>query len=546
MKKIKGIFISLLICCFLFGFVSQAEEDERRVLFISSYSYAWDQVRAQMDGIREGLWDFVVLDYEFMDTKRVDTEEAIQLFYERLAYTLSVTEPYDAIILGDDAALKFALQYRDELFEGIPLFFEGVNDEGLALKAAEDPMITGVIERLSVEKNIELGLSIYPQAKRVVAILDDSITGEAERKRFYSYAEQYPRLEFGELNTSQLKPYSIRHELSKLDKDTILIYIVMTEDGDGKTYSSEKSIELITENAKVPVFRMVDGGIGDGIFGGNVVSMYKSGKRAAQMVMDMMRGVPVEDIKLETESPQVYRIDAEVMERYGISKDVLPKDTEFVNEKESFFDRNREAMIPGCILIAVLLVFSVWALVDNRRHRKLMKELEGARKIMESASQHDFLTGIPNRSKFMSDLNLLMEEKKPCTIFMIDIDDFKGINDTLGHTAGDEALVQLASRLKELETQILTPYRFAGDEFILILKSAQQKIVEKTAIQCLQVFEKQVVLAGNKAKICGSIGIASYPKDTENREELIIFADDAMYQVKKNGKNDFAFYQKKE
>lgn len=546
MKKVLISVFLMLIFWQGIDFISHAASEEGRVLFISSYSYAWDQVQIQIEGIRDGLGDDVVLDYEFMDTKRVDTEEALQLFHDGLAYRLSMVEPYDAVILGDDAALKFALEYQDELFAGIPIFFEGVNDEELAAKAAEDPLITGVLEKLSVEKNIELGLQINPDAKRVVAILDDSITGEAERKRFYKYAEQYPNLEFGEMNSSELRTFSLRYELGNVSSDTILIYVVMTEDADGRKYTNQQSIQLISECAKVPVLRMVDGGIGEGIFGGNVVSMYKSGEIAAQMAMKVMNGTPAEEIELVTDSPKVYRVDAAVMKRFGISEDRLPEDTEYINREESFFERNREVLIPGGILIGVLMVVLIWIFIDNQRRRALMKELESARKILESAAQHDFLTGIPNRNKFMSDINQLVEEKRPCTVLMIDIDDFKNINDTMGHTAGDDALIQVAARLKEMESQILTPYRYAGDEFILILKSNQGKIVEKTAYQCRQVFAKPFVLDGNKAKICGSIGVASYPQDTDNVEQLIIYADDAMYRVKKNGKNDFAYYHAKE
>lgn len=546
MKKVLISVFLMLIFWQGIDFISHAASEEGRVLFISSYSYAWDQVQIQIEGIRDGLEDDVVLDYEFMDTKRVDTEEALQLFHDGLAYRLSMVEPYDAVILGDDAALKFALEYQDELFAGIPIFFEGVNDEELAAKAAEDPLITGVLEKLSVEKNIELGLQINPDAKRVVAILDDSITGEAERKRFYKYAEQYPNLEFGEMNSSELRTFSLRYELGNVSSDTILIYVVMTEDADGRKYTNQQSIQLISECAKVPVLRMVDGGIGEGIFGGNVVSMYKSGEIAAQMAMKVMNGTPAEEIELVTDSPKVYRVDAAVMKRFGISEDRLPEDTEYINREESFFERNREVLIPGGILIGVLMVVLIWIFIDNQRRRALMKELESARKILESAAQHDFLTGIPNRNKFMSDINQLVEEKRPCTVLMIDIDDFKNINDTMGHTAGDDALIQVAARLKEMESQILTPYRYAGDEFILILKSNQGKIVEKTAYQCRQVFAKPFVLDGNKAKICGSIGVASYPQDTDNVEQLIIYADDAMYRVKKNGKNDFAYYHAKE
>ncbi len=533
----------LVISCFLiFGNTVHAVEEEKRVLFISSYSYAWEQVQLQIEGIKAGLDDDVVIDYEFMDTKRVDTEESKQMFYEGLAYRMSMVEPYDVVILGDDAALRFALKHQDDLFKGIPLIFEGVNDEELAAEASESPMITGVLERLSVEKNIELGLKINPDAKRVVAILDDSITGEAERKRFYKCAEKYPDLEFDEIDVSQSRNFNLRYTLGNLQEDTILIYIVMTEDAEGRKYTDKQAIDLIVESATVPILRMVDGGIGTGLLGGNVVSMRKSGEIAANMAMEVMDGTSVDTFELVTDSPQTYCVDALVMEKFGISDSVLPEGTEIVNKKSTFFERNKEAMVPGTFLIMILVVVIAWALLDNFKRRHLMGELEDARKIMESASQHDFLTGIPNRSKFMSDIERLVNEKKPCTVIMLDIDDFKKINDTLGHTAGDEALKQVASRLRDIDSQLLTPYRFAGDEFILILQSSQFKLVEKIAYQCRQVFTKPFMLDGKPAKVCGSIGIASYPKDSEDVEQLIICADDAMYQVKKNGKNDFAFY----
>ncbi len=536
-------FLLLLFSCFIiFGRTVHAAEGEKRVLFISSYSYAWEQVQLQIEGIKAGLDPDVVLDYEFMDTKRIDTEESMQMFYEGLAYRMSMVEPYDVVILGDDAALRFAMEHQEDLFAGIPLIFEGVNDEDLAAEAVARPMITGVLERLSVDKNIEFGLKINPGAKRVVAILDDTITGQAERKRYYSCAERFPQLEFDEINVSESRNFTLRYNLGNLQEDTILIYIVMTEDVEGRRYTDKQAISLITECATVPTLRMVDGGIGTGLLGGNVVSMRKSGEIAAKMAMDVMNGMSVDTFELVTDSAQTYCADALVMEKFGISMSVLPEGTEIINKKSNFFERNREAMVPGICLILILGAVVAWAMIDNFKRRHLMVELEDARKIMESASQHDFLTGIPNRSKFMDDIERLIGEKKPCTVIMLDIDDFKKINDTLGHTAGDEALKQVASRMRDIDSQLLTPYRFAGDEFILILQSNQFKLVEKIAYQCRQVFTSPFILDGKPAKVCGSIGIASYPKDAEDVENLIICADEAMYQVKKNGKNDFAFY----
>lgn len=543
-KKIGFLCVGLIYLMLLTNVVCvQAQASKKgRVLFISSYSYGWDTVQIQIEGIKAGIGQSVVLDYEFMDTKRVDDATSEQQFYEGLAYRMSKVEPYDVVILGDDAALLFAMKYREELFEGIPLVFEGVNDEELAMELSKDPLVTGILEKLSIEKNIELGLKLYPNANKVVAILDNSITGEAERKSFYKHAKLYPNLEFSEINTSELSTDEFRQSLNKVGEDCILIYIVMTEDADGRQYTNSEAIEMITANAKVPAFRMVEGGIGEGLLGGNVVSMHKSGEMAGDVATRIINGAYTGDIGVVQESPNIYCVDELVMNRFGLDMTLLPEGTTIINHQLAFWERNREVLVPGSIVIGALVLVIIWVLFDNIRRRRLLDELEEARGIMESASQHDFLTGIPNRSKFMEDLEGLIAEGKPCTLFMMDIDDFKHINDNYGHTAGDDALRQLAGRLKEMRSPILTPYRYAGDEFIMILKGNQSKIVEKTAFQSRQLFTKSFNLAGEERKVCGSIGIACYPKDADSIEQLIICADSAMYQVKKSGKNNFAFY----
>lgn len=537
----KVILLSLVCWCLLGIRVQATEKAEARVLFISSYSYAWEPVQQQIGGIQDGLQGRCTIDYEFMDTKRVNDETSLQLFYEGLAYRISQVAAYDAVLLGDDAALVFALEYREKLFDGIPLVFLGVNDEELAQEAAQQELVAGVLEKLSVDKNVELGCRINPKAKKVIAVLDDTLTGEAERKRFYKCAESYPELDFSEINTSELTSSQLYMELSRVSSDSILIFVVMTEDASGRQYTNKQAIALITGAADVPVIRMVEDGIGDGLLGGNVVSMYHSGEMAAQMALDFIDGNATGEV---ADSPDIFCVDALVMEQYDISTSVLPEGTTIINQSKNFLQRNREALIPGAVLLSGVALVLLVVTVDNVKRRKLLNELQEAKKIMENAAEHDFLTGIPNRSRFMSDLNELFISKTPCTVIMIDIDDFKKINDSMGHTAGDDALQQIAARLRDMSSQILTPYRFAGDEFILILKSNQERIVEKTAYQCRQIFSKPVMLCGTRTTICGSIGIASYPKDTEDMEQLVICADDAMYQVKKSGKNDFAFFDK--
>ncbi len=544
MKRIYGVLIFIMSLFLFFGVRQQAraEGEQGRVLFISSYSYGWDTVQLQIEGLLEGMAPGIAVDYDFMDTKRLDEETAAQMLYDRLSYTLSVVPPYDVIVVGDDAALKFAVDYREELFDGIPIVFEGINNVPYARELArQDPLITGVVEELSLEKNIDLIMELRPQTRRIIAILDDSLTGEAERQNFYATQEQYPDLTFGEINVSQCTTVDLRTRLWQQNGDTVLIFILLSEDKSGKIYTNLEAVQTLVKYTKIPVMRMVDSRIEEGLLGGYVVSMRKSGQIAGEMASSIVGGMDPASIEV-ADSPNVYYINEEVMDKYEMSMSRLPKDVEIVNHRITFFEKYENIILPMLVFAVAMIVILAIVLYDNLHRRKLMSELEGTRSILESASQHDFLTGLHNRSKFVEDLTQMIEQELPCTVIMLDIDDFKNINDVYGHAAGDEALKQVADRMKAMSSQILTPYRYAGDEFIMILLSEQGKIVEKTAYGCRQVFAKDFIIRGAKKKITGSIGIASYPKDAGTVEQLIGCADKAMYQVKKSGKNKFAYY----
>lgn len=538
-----SVFCIIAYCCAISAHAGETGA-KGRVLFISSYSYSWDTVQMQIEGLKDTLGLEYELDYEYMDTKRVDDGKAMQLFYDRLKYTMSKVKPYDVIIVGDDAALSFVLEYRSGLFKGIPIVFEGINDEELVERALKDELITGIVEKLPLEENLELAMKLLPNAEKVVAVLDDTVTGEAERKRFFSYEKEYPELEFEELNASEMSTLELQRNLRALEKNkTILLFVVMTEDADGQQYTSQQLADFMLTYSSVPAFRMVEAGIGDGFLGGEVVSMYLCGQEAAQMAVRIIEGEDVSEIEPLMESPSVRVLDEKIMTRYGVNVKNVPKGTELVNHTDSFAERNREAMVLIIVLILLVIAVVIWAVWDSYKKHRMVEELNNTKNILENASQHDFLTGLPNRSKFMQDLESLIESNTPCTVIMIDIDDFKDINDTLGHAGGDVALRTIADRMKEIRSQILTPYRFAGDEFIMILCSAQEKLVEKVAYDCRNIFAKEVKFKNKKHRVTGSIGLASYPKDALDIETLISCADDAMYQVKRSGKNQFAYYQ---
>lgn len=549
-KKTVTIMTLLFIAvmCVLTGVTSYAKEEEvnnNRILFISSYSLSRDTVQLEIEGIQSAQPDDFILDYEFMDTYRVYDDTAMQLFYEGLKYRLSQVEEYDAVILGDDAALRFFLKYREELFLTQPAFYIGVNDEALSKRTEKDPNIKGILERLPVKENLEKALEIYPEAETVYAIVDDSLTGTAESQNYDAMQKEFPDLNFEKINTSQLTQEELRKQIMAMPENAILIYYCMNEDAEGRQYTNKEAVNFISLYTKIPILYFLENDrIGENILGGYCFSIKNSATEVMKTAVKVVRGDrKMQYVDFKDSGLYVWSLNADMLKKFQISRKYFPDDTVYVNDVPSFWEKNSEIITPIILIVVVLCAISAWLCLDNVKRRKMMKEMEEMKDHLENASQHDFLTGLPNRSKFMSDLQEIIAKKQPCTVIMLDLDNFKGINDTMGHAMGDEALKGVANRLKTLRTPLLTAYRFAGDEFILILRSDNPKISDNAVMQCLQVFRKPYKMMGKPMDIHGSIGAACYPADTLDMETLIVCADDAMYAIKKEGKNGCMFYR---
>ena len=163
----------------------------------------------------------------------------------------------------------------------------------------------------------------------------------------------------------------------------------------------------------------------------------------------------------------------------------------------------------------------------------ITKEREHSKKLLDTA-YIDILTGLYNRNKFLDDIADLTAQAQfngtKLGLLLIDIDNMKIINDYNGHTAGDEVLKKSAEILKRFSKNIIKAYRFGGDEFLLAIKNCSS--MDSITNVCDTVFE-----SFNSEQIKFSGGIAVYPDDSEEPEDLLRFTDIAMRRAKKEGKN---------
>ncbi len=546
-KKCLFSFFLVLIVSSLWGesIVAGSQKEEKRVLFISSYSYAWETVPQQIEGIQEALSDEASIDYKFMDTKNLTSEESSELFYQSMRQYLSEVDAYDGVIVGDDAAFLFALDHQQELFSDIPIIFEGVNDLQKAAEAGAQPLITGVAESLSYENTIKIATELYPDAKEIVGVLDDTITGESERREFYSFADKFPDYRFSEINAAAYSREELAEKVAGYDESTILIYIMCSMDKNGHVYNGNDGVALISENADIPTFSIVSIGMGSGVLGGEIVSQKQMGYLAAQMLKQYFHGKNIRDIKMIAEPPRQFCFDENVMRRFDIRDSQMPENSEYVNHRETFTERNKQMIQIAAIIVTVLTLLILMLAFDNLKRRRLYEALEKAKTGLEHAASYDVLTGLRNRGMFMKKVQQKIEKGDEFGIILFDLDNFKHINDSLGHNNGDVVLKEIARRSVELEDFVFEVYRLAGDEFTAIVSSNQAGIVREYAESVQGIFKKTFVLEDKEYMLHSSIGIAMCPKDGKTPKEVVAAADAAMYRVKKAGKDDIAFYEER-
>ncbi|WP_240620383.1 GGDEF and EAL domain-containing protein [Peribacillus acanthi] len=193
--------------------------------------------------------------------------------------------------------------------------------------------------------------------------------------------------------------------------------------------------------------------------------------------------------------------------------------------------------------------FSAMPILYGGRHAmqvigRDITERKKAEKTIQHMAYFDSLTGLPNRNKFRNHLNEILANShpEPFAVVFLDLDRFKVINDTKGHTTGDLLLKQVALRLRLAAKNVGDVFRQGGDEFIILLENIDKEAVSDVCDRFLAEFSAPLILEEEEFYVTPSIGISMYPENGEDIDTLIKHADTAMYMAKERGKNNFQFY----
>jgi len=278
--KPTNILIVFLLLVFLLSqaTVSATEDQKIHVLYLNSYSKGYPWSDSITSGIEEGFDEYsdIEIHIEYFDAQSIYDEQHFRNLKTLIAYKYAVKQP-DIIIVSDDSAFQFILQYGKEIFPGVPIIFTGVNRfEEDMLSGHTD--ITGAIEALPIYENAIIALKIYPDLNTIYAIVDDSYTGMSIRNELETTIDGTGK------DIDIIYPFrnayltDLHNNISALPENSVILaFRYFIRDKTGNYYDLGDVIGEISDESDVPVFTPITSYIGSGALGGAAISPYDMG-----------------------------------------------------------------------------------------------------------------------------------------------------------------------------------------------------------------------------------------------------------------------------
>ena len=566
LQKIRAIFIYLGFVCLVTSAImiirvfSQLRpktvqafhipaEANHRVLFLCSYDPLYFTYEAQRKGLEKVLYPRgIEYDVIFMNSREWNTGSDMAFYRTFLESHLSGKKHYDGIFAGDDAALKFVLEYQDVFFKDLPIVFFGINDLELAEKGAKNPFITGYFEYSYFVDTLNLARKIFPERNRIVALRDKTNTGIVEENIFKEQKDNYPDCIFVNIDTSSLSHAELSERLEMFGNDAVIFYMTCFSDKNGLISMATRT-NILAKHAKVPIFRSYIGAEGEGVFGGVALDFEKHCELAAKTMADVLSGADISTIPLNKDSPARISFDYMLAKKYGVDFSLIPKNAVFFNKPESFLE-HYGSLIPPISLLALSFLFFLGALQASAENLQLSnKELTISHDNLAKSqaellykTEHDEVLDIYNRRTSLELIAKNFSQSDVYSVVVLDIDGFKELNENYGHQVADSVLQYLVAEFKEMEKKrgwFLA--RFGGDEFLIVIRNEHLSVSEGSVKEIFDIVRTPVPLGDESISITVSMGISNSDGITKPVQH-VINAEVAMYEAKDRGKNGAFIY----
>ena len=540
-----------------------------RILLLNSYHPQYQWTYELVNGVRDEL-DGVLpaenLHIEYMDARRfVDDDDYVALLNQLLFYKYREISP-DIVISSDDAAFYFLLEYSEQLFGEVPVVFGGVNVYSPSLLDGRAQFV-GILEGMDIAGNLALIRRLQPDIERIILLGDTTGLGGKMVRRAREIQQSWQNdPELKQIRLDIWDHYSLE-ELwrlaSQVDGRSALLMLAVHKDRDGHYFSFDKHLPRLSEISSAPIYGMWGGlMIGHGVLGGRMNDPYQHGRSMASIARRVWRGEPLGAIGVQSQSVFEPQFDYRQLQRFNIEDTRLPPGSKLWFKPQTFYQQYQSLVLSAIgVLTLLMAVISVLAFNVSRRRRaegqlrRFNQALEEtvARRTSELLEQNarlaeltaqlsrlahtDTLTELRNRRAGTRRLKKLLRRflhgGDQFSIALMDLDDFKWLNDTHGHETGDEVLVAVARSLESCIRPTDSVYRWGGEEFLLLLPATGEAQALGT---CQRINRAVESLSIGEVVVTLSIGVtAVLPGDEQ--AGLLKRADTALYQAKERGRN---------
>ena len=395
------IFLLLLSLFFVCPETARGRPD-KNVLVLHSYhkGLSWDEEIDRGIAAAFSASELSIdVQTEYMDTKRIIDPVYLLKLHDIYAYKFR-NRSFDVILCSDNNALNFLLKYGEGLFPGTPVIFCGINNFRKE-RIKDHPLYTGVPEAVDIADTLDVGLKLHPETRYVAVFGDGSPTFHLNKTKLMEILPRYDTV-FSSLVYEDLAIDDIQKQVRVLPENSIILLISTLRDEKGNLISFERSAEIISNFAEIPVYGCWNFFLGHGIVGGKLINGYSQGKTAAEMALQVLGGTPVADIPVVEDIPNRYMFDYVQLTRFRVSVDALPAGSVVINRPDSLYSVNKELfwLAGGGMLALLAVIFFLTAnIVYRKRAQEALKETEEKYRSVVRNSLHGIalLQGNPPR-----------------------------------------------------------------------------------------------------------------------------------------------------
>ena len=571
MKRIL-LFSLLFFTTFLYA------QNSKEVLLIHSYhkGYIWTNDISNAIEKEFSNHKNIELTTVYMDTKRVSNpkyiDSLVTLYKEQFK-----NRKFDLILVSDNNAFDFIIKYHQQLFIDIPVLFCGINnfDKVLLDENNMKNFMSGVVEQVDLEKNLELISDLHPKLENLIIINDTSSTGLAVKRDLRNIIEKYNQ-KFNIQYIDNMEINALKTKVANLKENDVILFVLLFKDPTGKYFTYKQGFKQIKEVSKVPIYGLWDFYMDAGIVGGLLTSATAQGQALSKMALSILnQNKSVKDIPILEKSPNIFMFDYNELEKHNIDIGPFVDKYKLINEPSDAYKQYVQFIVISVTVILILSIVIIILKANITRRVKLEKELSNRIEFDKV-----LLDTIPNpiyykntNGKFLG-CNLAFSNLVSCPK-----------DEVIGKTAYDFFPLEVASKNHKIDKELLETFSTSTSEFTfhtpsnnmkhIILNKAVYRNIDGSigGIVCImdditdRIQQKQFLIQQNKLAEMGDMIAAiahqwneplvelsalvqdietSYLLDELEDKDVKEFVNDSMIQIKYMSKtlNDFRNFLK--